>query len=785
MTMRIPIICFFMFSLASILFAQQTDTLLLHPEQLVEKDIHDPQATGGQVTLIIPGSRFPVDAQDSPFSTYIITKEEIRRNGYETLVDALKMVPGIQVSQPGSANEGETFLMRGLLGNGYAKILINDVPIRPAFLPTMPIGAQLPIREAERIEVVFGTGSVLWGCDGAAGTINIITKESDKPVFMQADLSAGGGGYNSANVMFGGRLGRDKRIFKYFAYGSYTSLEGRNITKGHFTNYDPLLYSIDSSYFKSPNYLGSYNAPVISNIPHFSRKFGLNLKYQRFTFSANAMYRRDHSSLGLNPTAFSYSNPQTFTGESILHMNLGIYKQKEKKGRTINRLTNLSYMQYTVDPGSSALALYPQLASLLRQGAESEAALEGGDSATVYFNRAYNRNLTGARYFFGHSTEWRLEHIRNYRMFKKLTFSIGANFHYANGRPRNMLIPRTVVPAKNRFFGYTEGFTYDPTTVAFISRRYNAGGNNYFFQFFYNGKKLKLVAGGNLSAFVFGREFTTGSSFLGTQSKLAGLYKLRDNLNLRASWGKTYTPANGYQFEASRSLLGSDLFRGRDSLKTERSKSWEVGSRWQSKNGMFSFDMAYFSFVNKDLIRYGHSVDSIGFPFSNYEAEIGFRNLPNSILRIKGIQASLASKFKLLSRFQVESRISFNWQDAELEASGNLLQQHFALQMPEMPRIWQFSLDVRPNEKTSFILSTIHYYNPNQDGFTLIPFNYFVPDLDVRYAFTNRFDGYLKIINFFNREYKGIPVIAAPADRMFYNPQSGFFLRLGMNYSIE
>ena len=73
-----------------------------------------------------------------------------RINGYLTLTDVLKRLPGIRVSQPGSALEGETFLMRGLLGNAYAKILINDLPIKPFLVSGMPIGAQLPIREAYR-----------------------------------------------------------------------------------------------------------------------------------------------------------------------------------------------------------------------------------------------------------------------------------------------------------------------------------------------------------------------------------------------------------------------------------------------------------------------------------------------------------------------------------------------------------------------------------------------------------------------------------------------------------
>ncbi|MCC6725889.1 MAG: TonB-dependent receptor, partial [Saprospiraceae bacterium] len=743
--------------LTKMLVAQQPgDTTLLSPQSLNERDIQTPQEGSGKAYQMVNGSSLPIEAFDSPFSTYIITKDEIRRNGYETLVDALKMVPGIQVSQPGSANEGETFLMRGLLGNGYAKILINDVPIKPVYLPTMPIGAQLPIREAERIEITFGTGSVLQGCDGAAGVINIITKDSDKPVFMQADLSAGGGGYNSVNVMFGGRLGKDKRIFKYFAYGSYTFMEGRNITQGHYLNNVPSTYTVDSSYYKSPNYLGGYDTPVISNIPHLSRKFGLNLTYKRFTFTAEAMYRRDHSSLGLNPAAFSYSNPQTFTGESILRMNLRIYKEKTKKGRVSNRQTNLSYIQYSMDSGSSILALYPQLADLLKKGAASAAFWNGNpDSISVYYNTAYDQYLTGARYYFGHSVEGRLEHIRNYRLFKKMTYTLGVNYRFANGRPRNILIPRTVVPSKNRLFGYTDGFIFDKTTYSFISQRYLFGEQNTFSQLFYNGKKIKLVGGTNLVYQFFSEDFSNVYEFFSPQLKLAGLWKIKENINLRASWGKTYTAANGFQTETSRYIQDFELFNTIDTLKAEKSKSWEIGGRWQSKNQKLSFDIAYFGFHNENLIRYGHQILSFGYPNGNFEAKYGYRNLPNSSMNITGLQASFSAKFTLLERFQTEQRLSFFTQDSKLKADGRILLKAYDLQMPEMRRIWQYSLDFKPNEKTSILLSTVRYFNPNIYQYLAVPPKYFISDLTIRYAFSSRFDGYLRIVNLFNKKYAG------------------------------
>ena len=138
----------------------QVDTSYLAYDELDLSDM-DLLVKSNQTTKVIAGTRTEQDLEDLPFTVFVITAKEIREQGYFTLVDALKNLPGIRVSQPGSGLDGESFMMRGLYGNTYAKILINDVPIRPSVVGGMPIGSQLPIRQAERIEVIYGPAATL------------------------------------------------------------------------------------------------------------------------------------------------------------------------------------------------------------------------------------------------------------------------------------------------------------------------------------------------------------------------------------------------------------------------------------------------------------------------------------------------------------------------------------------------------------------------------------------------------------------------------------------------
>ncbi|MBI1225095.1 MAG: TonB-dependent receptor [Bacteroidetes bacterium] len=756
----------------------QQDSLLLHPESLLQQDIYTPLELEDKNVKIVSGSRFPIAAADLPFSTHIITREEIRRNGYETLVDALKMVPGIRVSQPGSATEGETFQMRGLLGNTYAKILINDVPIKPSFLAAMPIGAQLPIKEAERIEIIYGAGAALYGADAAAGVINIITRQSDKPVFMQADLSVGSGVFSSVNVMFGGRLGRDKRIFKYFAYGSNTVYEQRNIFYDREVNYNPSNYDSTSLYLKSINYIGEPGRPPLNSTPHLSRKFGFNLNYKRLTLSLETMYRRDHSSLGLNTAAVSYSNPQNWFGESIVLMNLNIVKEKAKK----NRKTDISYIRYGLDARSSSMYVQPRLANMFLNGAKAEAARLGNpDTAMFFFDRNYSRFIAGQSYYWGHSTEFRIDHVRNYRLFKILTLTVGLNARVGGGRPQQSYLPRAVIEDRAVEFS----FQPDSALIEAMTNRIGFAKGSFYAQLFYGGKKFTAVVGDYNTSYIssfnnFDRQYS------GNSPRAAVLWKAHKNVNVRTSWGLSFrSPNEFYKYNSYQIFQEQPLEHNFRALEPERSTSWETGVRIKDNDGRLGLDVTYFFNRNENLISYG-SVEISGIAGPQiYDGRIGYFNLKNSSLRTRGGQVTAFFESNVNGHLNTDSRLTFFWQRSTLATPG-FNQERFDLASPLSNRTWQFTNAFHPFKDVTLQVDMVRYVNNKYlDKRNLTDNKFYTWDVVLRYAFTSRFDGYMKIINLFNKEYGGIPVTADPADRLIYNPQTGFFIRLGMNYYIE
>jgi len=689
------------------------------------------------------------------------------------------MAPGCRVSQPGNAIEGETFLMRGLHGNTYAKILINDVPIKPAFVGGMPIGAQLPIKEAERIEVIYGAGSALYGADANAGVINIITRKSEKPVFMQADLNVGQGLYSSVNVMFGGKLGKADRIFNLFAYGSNVLFENRNIFYDRSFNYNPgnylLLGGDDTSYVNLPNYAGTAARPELTNTPHLSRKFGISLNFRGITLSLESMYRRDHSALGLNPLAVSYANPLTYTGEGIWRVNLNFFKSKTNR----NRKTDISYLRYRLDDRSSILFVQNDLSRELRDATMFEAFRAHGDSAWYYepilFQQVGDRYLNGLRYFYGESNEIRIEHVRNYRILKRFSLTAGGNIRTGWGIPMTSMISRPVnendisYDYENNILTYTEGIFPVAPDFQFY------GEANGFGQLFYNGKNLNLSGGINYSTI-------SDLTEIGVSPRLAGLLKITEKLRVRASWGRSFRAPSAFYSAVSHrvsSINLDELQRDFMQFGAEKTTSLETGLRWYLKDYL-RLDLTWFSNETTNLIRYDRYFEE--FNDTLRQNLLGYQNDTIGVAKIKGGQLHLRLANIFRNNF-LEAQFNLTWSKTKPDDRIGIPERD---DLPTYAgRINQLRLIVRPVTKTTLILDGLWLAKADEQRVMGVPSDkIFTMDATARLAFNDRFDVYVKIVNLFDTQYAGIRASGTPND-LAYNPQTGFFLRFGLNYFVE
>jgi iron complex outermembrane receptor protein len=148
---------------------------------------------------------------DAPAAIYVITHEEIVRSGATVLPEILRLAPNLQVHQTSAA--AYTLTARGLAGDPVAQNFSNKLLVlidgRSVYTPLFSgvywdMQDVLP-QDIERIEVISGPGSTLWGANAVNGVINIITRHSSDTQGGYAEATAGNLG-RSGSVRLGGRI---------------------------------------------------------------------------------------------------------------------------------------------------------------------------------------------------------------------------------------------------------------------------------------------------------------------------------------------------------------------------------------------------------------------------------------------------------------------------------------------------------------------------------------------------------------------------------------------------
>jgi outer membrane cobalamin receptor len=141
-----------------------------------------PNTGNGGVThhlepVVVTASREPVPADRAPGTVSVITREEIERSHYTSVVDVLRHVPGVHVEQPGSRGGRASIYTRGL-DPSQTLILLDGVRLNDT---TNNRGGSFDLSTldpagVERIEIVRGPTSAVHGSDAIAGVVNIITR---------------------------------------------------------------------------------------------------------------------------------------------------------------------------------------------------------------------------------------------------------------------------------------------------------------------------------------------------------------------------------------------------------------------------------------------------------------------------------------------------------------------------------------------------------------------------------------------------------------------------------
>lgn len=129
--------------------------------------------------VVVSASRSDTKLQDMPLHTTVVSREAIEKSPAQTLDQLLRNVPGLNFTGvPAAISDptGQQTRMRGM-GNAKVLVLLDGVPIHDPFYLTTQ-WYKVPLSNIERVEVIRGGNSSLWGNMATAGVVNIVSRRA-------------------------------------------------------------------------------------------------------------------------------------------------------------------------------------------------------------------------------------------------------------------------------------------------------------------------------------------------------------------------------------------------------------------------------------------------------------------------------------------------------------------------------------------------------------------------------------------------------------------------------
>jgi len=324
--------------------------------------------------VVVTATRTPTPQRAVPAAVTVLDGRDLERRGIRTVSDALRDVSGLGVVQGGAYGGVTSLFVRGGESD-YVKVLIDGVPVND---PGGSIDlADLTTDNIERLEIVRGPTSVLYGSDAVSGVVQIFTRRGAGAT--RGDLALRGGSYTSVDAL-GGVTGGTDAV-------AYSASASRSRTDG--------IYELNSAYSNT------VWSGMLSATPDARTEAKLVVRYGASDYhfptnsagdveDANAFQRRNRTVASLEVGRFFAS---ALEGRATLGLNQfdgGIDDRQDSAGDT------LGYFAYN------------SVQTMLRRSADvrMNAYLAGGSivsvGATVEWQRERSATASGSE--FGPST---------------------------------------------------------------------------------------------------------------------------------------------------------------------------------------------------------------------------------------------------------------------------------------------------------------------------------------------------------------------------------------------
>ncbi len=274
-------------------------------------------------------SKSPIKISETPVTVHIVSAEEIKEKGYLTLEDVLGDLPGFQFRNIQSFNTYS--FQRGIPNqNNLILVLIDGIQVNELNSGGFYGGGLYNLSNIDRIEVIYGPGSVAYGTNAVTGIINIISKTS---LENRTIINAGAGSFNTINADASYSYANEKKDFgiRLSAMVKKTDKTDLKGSAGD-NNWTDLLDNFENNY-----------------------SFGLKIQVDNFTFGSHYLQKQSSTAPNVKSAGTDYKDYGTLWNVQFLN-NYIKYNKKFNEKWTIsttlyNRNANVldNTVQYVLD----------------------------------------------------------------------------------------------------------------------------------------------------------------------------------------------------------------------------------------------------------------------------------------------------------------------------------------------------------------------------------------------------------------------------------------------------
>jgi outer membrane receptor protein involved in Fe transport len=688
--------------------------------------------------VVVSASRSDTKLQDMPLHTTVVSREAIEKSPAQTLDQLLRNVPGLNFTGvPAAISDptGQQTKMRGM-GNAKVLVLLDGVPIHDPFYLTTQ-WYKVPLSNIERVEVIRGGNSSLWGNMATAGVVNIVSRRA-RDNGGELTVSFGTQGTQnialSKNVVVSDALSFNVSVDSFHTDGYQTTPKAylwRFPQKG--TPHADNLNAQITAYFKPSADLNGY-LRLGYHVQDQDLGYRYNNNKQETPDIAGGLtYRLDQNST-LAATAWAqYVRFEKYNGSSC-------YWQ----GASCPSSTNVTAAQVN----NNVVQFYSQYGS--------QRYREQGGSIT------YSKNLAG-----------RWTSVQLGADYRHLSATDSERFY---GQPTSATAPQ-VTPSRSfgegeqtfyGLFGQTKYLPIDALELTF-SGRYDSWHNT-------DRTNTRTTTAG----------ITTGgampeSNKTAFNPSVAARYEMSDALSLRAAAYKAFR-APGFN-NTTRTFGSNTPTIANPNLGPEHLTGWELGADY--RNNGFTLGATYFNYRIKDMIAtfrvgsYAAAPALVQSICSNGGANL--TNCGGSANFYTNDQDGESHGVELVAGWTLNRDLalnaSFTHTETYLTRRGSVVTDPLGVQLVAVPKnVAHLGTTWKPIERLR-LYAEVRYIGPmmidttSTSGIRARQGGSSVVNVSANYAWDARTDLFINAVNLFDREYsENAYTVTQPYNRTLSSP---------------